>query len=74
MCRVANHQTRLPRATSSLAWISVKLLKGLISHRYLETKFDSYEDVVDAKNSYGVKEIQLGSRKRNLSGVVKDAS
>lgn len=35
---------------------SMKLLKGLISHRYLGTKFYLYQDVMDAKNLYGVKE------------------
>lgn len=36
---------------------SMKLLKGLISHRYLGSKFYSYQDVMGAKNLYGVKEI-----------------
>lgn len=36
---------------------SMKLLKGLISHRYLGSKRYSYQVVMDAKNLYGVKEI-----------------
>lgn len=35
---------------------SVKLLKGLISHRYLGTKFYSYQHVMDAESLYGVRE------------------
>lgn len=35
----------------------MKLLKGLISHRYLGTKCYSYQSVMDAKNLYGVKKI-----------------
>lgn len=30
----------------------MELLKGLVSHRYLETEFDSCKDVVDAKNLF----------------------